>query len=401
MTGRLALFLAAMAVTEAMRAMTSIQIPIYLRSLGANVAQVGFFFSISAFAPVVLMALGGWLSDTMGRLLAFYIGCVAGGLAYIIYAISPTWEFALLAPPLQAVSYALIRPSYRAYIADHTRADNRGRVFAIAEMASNVTWIFGGPLGGFITQNIGFYALFLFTATGGIAAGTVAVVMIMRAKDVSSDVSQEKPSLDSLRTSMLQMTRLILSGGLVTWLLITDGIRDVAFRMSFEFMPVYLRDEQGLTLQQIGFLDGIFGVVLVLAGYPAGWLTDRAGERITLVSGLAAVLASRLAFVGANSFLGFAGSWSLLAIGVALMDPALQSLISKAVPQRLRGITWGLLATSWGIVSMPSPWIGGLLWTFFGPKMPFLATVVLGSLALIPAWFKLAAPKSAPEEPPP
>jgi MFS family permease len=112
-------------------------------------------------------------------------------------------------------------------------------------------------------------------------------------------------------------------------------------------------------------------------------------------------LASRLTFVAANTFLGFAGSWSLLAIGVALMDPALQSLISKAVPVRLRGITWGLLATSWGIVSMPSPWIGGLLWTFFGPKMPFLATVAIGSLALIPAWFKLAAPKSAPEEPSP
>jgi MFS family permease len=387
-----------MAITEAMRSMTSIQIPVYLRSLGANVAQVGLFFTISAVAPVVLMALGGWLSDTMGRLLAFYLGCVAGGLAYIVYAISPTWELALLAPPLQAVSIALIRPSYRAYIADHTRPDNRGRVFAIAEMASNVTWIFGGPLGGFIAHNLGFYALFLFTATGGIAAGTVAVLLISRTRGATSDVSQEKPSLDSLRTSALQMTRLILSGGLVTWLLITDGVRDVAFRMSFELMPVYLRDEQGLSLQQIGLLDGIFGVVLVLVGYPAGWLTDRIGERITLMAGLAAVLASRLTFVLAGGFWGFAGSWSLLAVGVAMMDPPLQSLISKAVPQRLRGITVGLLATSWGIVSLPSPWIGGLLWTFFGPRVPFLATVVIGSLALIPAWFKLAPPASPPEE---
>ncbi|HLB64361.1 MAG TPA: MFS transporter, partial [Anaerolineales bacterium] len=152
-TGRLALFLVAMALTEAMRAMTSIQIPVYLRSLGADVAQVGLFFTISAIAPVALMVLGGWLSDTIGRLLSFYIGCVAGGLAFVVYAISPTWEFALLAPPLQAISYSLIRPSYRAYIADHTRPENRGRVFAIAEAAANVTWIFGGPLGGFIAHN--------------------------------------------------------------------------------------------------------------------------------------------------------------------------------------------------------------------------------------------------------
>ena len=388
-----------MALTEAMRAMTSIQIPVYLRSLGADVAQVGLFFTISAIAPVALMVLGGWLSDTIGRLLSFYIGCVAGGLAFIVYAISPTWEFALLAPPLQAISYSLIRPSYRAYIADHTRPENRGRVFAIAEAAANVTWIFGGPLGGFIAHNSGFYALFLVTSTGGIVAAALAVFLISRSGGVSTDLPQERPSLGSLRTSMLQMTRVILSGGLVTWLLITDGIRDVSFRMSFDLMPVYLSDEWGLTLQQIGLLDGIFGVVLVLAGYPAGWLTDKVSERLALVSGLASVLASRLAFVYASSFAGFAVSWSLLAIGVAMMDPPIQSLISKAVPPRLRGITVGLLATSWGIVSLPSPWIGGLLWTYFGPRVPFLATVALGSLALIPAWFKLAAPMAPPTKP--
>jgi MFS family permease len=383
-----------MALTEAMRSMTSIQIPVYLRSLGADVAQVGFFFSVSAIAPVVLMVLGGWLSDTMGRLLSFYIGCVAGGLAFIIYAVSPTWEFALLAPPLQAVSFSLIRPSYRAYIADHTRPDNRGRVFAIAEMASNVTWIFGGPLGGFIAHNFGFYSLFLFTSTGGIAAATLTVFLITRSGGISSDVSHEKPSFDAFRISMLQMTRVLLSGGLVTWLLITDGIRDISFRMSFELMPVYLRDEQGLSLQQIGLLDGIFGVVLVLAGYPAGWLTDRTSERVALVSGLVSVLASRLAFAAATGFYGFAASWALLAVGVAMMDPPIQSLISKAVPQGLRGITIGLLSSSWGILSLPSPWIGGLLWTYFGPRVPFLATVALGSLALVPAWIKLAVPKT-------
>ncbi len=390
-----------MALTEAMRSMTSIQIPVYLRSLGADVAQVGFFFSVSALAPVVLMVLGGWLSDTMGRLLSFYIGCVAGGLAFIIYAVSPTWEFALLAPPLQAVSLSLIRPSYRAYIADHTRPDNRGRVFAIAEMASNVTWIFGGPLGGFIAHNFGFYSLFLFTSTGGIAAATLTVFLITRSGGISSDVSHEKPSFDAFRISMLQMTRVLLSGGLVTWLLITDGIRDISFRMSFELMPVYLRDEQGLSLQQIGLLDGIFGVVLVLAGYPAGWLTDRTSERVALVSGLVSVLASRLAFATATGFYGFAASWALLAVGVAMMDPPIQSLISKAVPQGLRGITIGLLSSSWGILSLPSPWIGGLLWTYFGPRVPFLATVALGSLALVPAWIKLAVPKTPSQRPSP
>jgi MFS family permease len=84
------------------------------------------------------------------------------------------------------------------------------------------------------------------------------------------------------------------------------------------------------------------------------------------------------------------------------MDPAIQSLIAIGVPARLRGIAYGLLATSWGLFSLPSPWIGGLLWDRLGPQAPFLATVAIGLLALVPAWFKLRTPPETaePESPP-
>ncbi len=385
-----------MALTEATRAMTTVQVPVYLRWLGADVPQVGLFFTLSAIVPLALLVLGGWLSDSLGRLKAFVLGSAAGVLAYLTYAAAQNWGAALVGPAFVAVAHALIRPSYRAYIADHTRPETRGRVFALAEMAANLTWIFGPPLGGWLAQNLGFGSLFV-TAAAAYAVAGVLSLQISRRRGESLEPPAERPTLKSLRSAILQMGALILSGGLITWLLITDGIRDIAFRMSFDLMPVYLSDVWGLTRQQIGLLDGIFGAVLVLSGYPAGWLTDKTSERVAMVSGLAAVIASRLAFILVSGFWGFAFSWSLLAVGVALMDPAIQSLISKGVPPRLRGLAYGLLATSWGILSLPSPWIGGLLWDRFGPQAPFIATVVLGCLTLLPAWVRLRAPKPTPE----
>ncbi len=390
------LFLVAMALAEATRAMTTVQVPVYLRWLGADVPQVGLFFTLSSVVPLALLVLGGWLSDSLGRLRAFALGSLAGILAYAIYALAPHWGVALAGPAFVAIAFSLVQTSYQAYIADHTRPENRGRVFALARTAANVTWIFGPPLGGFLAQRLGFPWLFGTAAAAYAAAGVVALRLGRRRGEVK-EAPPEKPTLKSLHSAVLQMGALILSGGLVTWLLITDGVRDIAFRMSFDLMPVYLSDVWGLTRQQIGLLDGIFGAVLVLCGYPAGWLTDKTSERVGIVSGLAAVIASRLAFVLVSGFWGFAFSWSLLAAGVALMDPAIQSLISKGVPPRLRGVAYGLLATSWGILSLPSPWIGGLLWDRFGPQAPFIATVVLGSLTLIPAWFRLKAPPAPPE----
>lgn len=397
----LALFLVAMALTESTGAMTSVQIPVYLRWLGADVPQVGLFFTLSSIVPLVLLVLGGWLSDSLGRLKAFAIGSVAGAAAFATYAWARQWGVALIGPAFLAIAMALIRPSYRAYIADRARPETRGRVFALAETAANLTWIFGPPLGGLLAQQLGFPWLFLVSCAAYAVAG-VLILMMARTSRSLVDAGQERPTLRSLRSSIVQMGAVILSGGLVTWLLITDGIRDIAFRMSFDLMPVYLTDVWGLTRQQIGLLDGIFGAALVLAGYPGGWLCDKTSERLALVAGLLAVIASRLAFILVSGFWGFAFSWSLLAIGVALMDPAIQSLIAIGVPARLRGIAYGLLATSWGLFSLPSPWIGGLLWDRFGPQAPFLATVAIGLLALVPAWFKLRTPPEAaePESPP-
>lgn len=386
------LFLAAISLTEATSAMTSVQVPVYLRWLGAEVSQVGLFFTLSAIVPLVLLVFGGWLSDALGRLRAISLGSLAGVLGYAVFALAPSWQVALIAPAFAALSMALIRPSYRAYLADHSTPETRGRIFGSGETARNLTWIVGPPLGGLLAETLGFRWLFAATCMAFTAAGiwTLAVA--------SGDLTRRatpptRLSFASFRESTLHMGSIIFSGGLITWLLITDGVRDVASKLSFDLMPVYLTDLYGLSRQQIGLMDGIFGTVLVLANYPAGWLVDRTSERVGLVLGLASVLTSRLVFILAAGFWGFAFSWSWLAVGVALMDPAIQSLISKAVATELRGMAYGLLATSWGLISLPSPWIGGLLWTHFGPQAPFVVTIALGSLTLVPAWFKLAVPK--------
>jgi MFS family permease len=299
---------------------------------------------------------------------------------------------------LLAVSAALTWPSYKAYVADFSSEAYRGRVFGLSETAVNVAWIVGAPIGGFLAQQLGFPMMFVGAALLFALAVDVFLVLDHLGRASSQHAAHPAPTLRSMRTSLLKMTALIFSGGLVTWLLITDGVRDIALKLSFDLMPVYLSDVGGLTMQQIGFLDGLFGIVLVAFAYPAGWFADKTSDRVGVVAGMIMVLCSRLTFAFASGFWGFSLSWSMLAISVALMDPPIQSLISKGVPQPLRGIAYALITTSTGIVALPSPWIGGQLWKIFGPQAPFLFTVALGSLAIVPAWFRLALPKTVPAE---
>ena len=77
------------------------------------------------------------------------------------------------------------------------------------------------------------------------------------------------------------------------------------------------------------------------------------------------------------------------------MSPAYQSLISKSVPQHLRGTAFGLFSTSLGIISLPAPWIGAQLWDRVSPQFPFTITAIALLLTVVPIWFKFKLPKSA------
>jgi MFS family permease len=388
LTRRFLLFLIAMALTEISRTMTMVQIPVFLRELGASIPQIGFFFTISLIFPLLLRILGGWLSDSIGRLRTLTFGSFAGMLSFLAYALTPNWQTALLAPALLAITAALVFPSYKAYIADQTSEEAQGRMFGLTEAVISLAWIVGPPLGGLIAEKFDYRPMFAM-ATITFTLATLIFFVMYRTSPAYSQEPGAKPNLKNLRASLGQMLFLMFSGGLVTWILIVDGVRDVAFKMSFDLMPIYLREIGNLSKQDIGLLDGMFGVALTLTTLPAGWLVDKTSERVAITLGLVVMIGSRMVFAIGSAFWGFALSWILLGIGGGLLDPAGSALIAKGVPRKVRGLTYGLVATSLGVVSLPAPWIGSHVWNAVNPRAPFLLTVVLATLVLVPAWFKL------------
>jgi MFS family permease len=185
---------------------------------------------------------------------------------------------------------------------------------------------------------------------------------------------------------------LLLAGGLVTWIFVSDGVRDVAFSLTGRLMPLYLENEMGLSLIEISGLESITAVVAMALMTPAGWLSDRKGERVSIVGGFGVIAIGWAVFLGSNSFWHFVVSRVIIGVGWALIDPAYSSLISKAVPEKVRGMAFGLFSTSLGLISLPAPWIGARLWESVSPIFPFYVPLV-AMVALLPVmWIKFKLP---------
>ena len=91
-TPTLKLFMGAMILANISSMMSFGYISLYLADLGAGVSDIGTVFTITSLVPLVLQIVGGWLSDSIGRLKTIAIGSVAGVIGAIGLRLAPSWE---------------------------------------------------------------------------------------------------------------------------------------------------------------------------------------------------------------------------------------------------------------------------------------------------------------------
>ncbi|MFH2103654.1 MAG: MFS transporter [Chloroflexota bacterium] len=381
-------------------------LPLYVQELGADVTQIGVFFTLAMIAPLFFQILGGWLSDAIGRIQAISIGSLAGCAGYVMFVLAPSWGWLLLAMVGLSMASSFVGPSFQAFVAEESTEENRGRVFGIVQGAFLIVGVIGAPLGGILADQYGFRLMFA-VAAGLYGIATVIRLLMarkIRQEELAGDKPRSAPTFAHLKTSLAAIFGLIAAGGIVTWIFIADGVGDVTFSMVGNLFPVYMNNIAGLTKTQLGILGSIASIVTMAFITLGGILADKRGERVGIVLGNLLIGGAIFMMLNVSAYLGFIIAWGLLGLGQALVGPAYNSLISKVVPEKLRGTAFGLFSTSLGIISLPSPYIGAALWERYGPRVPFYVPLVAMTAMLPVIWVKFKLPKTnghaAPAESP-
>jgi MFS family permease len=301
----------------------------------------------------------------------------------------------ILALLLEFVSGSLVGPSFGAFIADQSSENDRTKLFGVIRSIYQVVGIIGPLMGGYVAYNFGYAPLMTIGAIGyGIAAILrVWMAVTPRFREKPLKASAEKFNFGNFKSSVVTMLGMIVSGGILTWIFVTDGVRDIAYNMMDSLEALYLVDVGGLNEQQIGIIYSFFNVAMMITFIPAGWLASRISERKTIMIGFLVQFAGMVIFLLAGGYTTFMASWFVLGVGFALVGPSYDSLISKAVPEENRGLAYGLFWTSISLLALPAPYLGGLLWDNFTPRTPFIITTVVVVLSIIPVWFKFRLPE--------
>jgi DHA1 family multidrug resistance protein B-like MFS transporter len=377
--------------------MYSLFMPLYMTELGATVVDIGLVYSLAQTVPFALNIIGGWLSDKFGRLRVINWGNFLKVLAFIVMIIANRWEWMIAGFALIGASGAIGGPSFSAFIADEVEEEHLAKVYAVQQNIRNLANLLIGPLAGLIVANQG-YKRMLLAAGSAHVLGTILLMINENRSRLETDPDQGPGIKLPFRKSLGLIIGLVFAGGLFSWLFVIDHLNDIFLGMSQSLNVLYLERVVGIGVEQIGILPTIGGIIGLIVTIPLGYWVDKRGENIGL--GLAYFLLA----VHAGVPLIARNFWMLIPGAVVypfmlgLAGPAYNSLVSKAVPEEQRGIAFGLTWTSRGLIAIPTPYLGGLMWDRIAPQAPFLFAVI-GCFGLsVLAFLKLKSPRDDKEE---
>ncbi|MDF1819664.1 MAG: MFS transporter [Immundisolibacteraceae bacterium] len=284
---------------------------------------------------LVMQSPGGKIGDLWGRslalrlgLLCFFLGSAAGALAFSIAML-------VGARLLMALGGALLLPAAMAAMRNLVAADQRGRIFGMLGAILGLAAAIGPPLGGWLTEHLGWSSVFWINAP------VIALAYLLtRGLTLGSDSGSDKPRLDwqgivLLTITLLSAVSAVHLGSAMAWVAAAMSLITVMFFLRWELrtdQPVLdprmfkrLRFSAGLgvgSVQNFCMYGMLFQLPYMLEELH-GFGPTVAGKMLLAMTGgmvVCSPLGGRFADrFGARSVVAFGSTLGLVAMGVLSM----------------------------------------------------------------------------------
>jgi len=368
---------------------------IYTVALGANSIELGMINSIGDGIGALVSTPVGWLMDRYGLKRFYLLGMALLAGSALAYALAPCWQVVVVAAILFAVSMRLTGTGCSVICADsvqnHDRATAQNICVTFASLLAIIAPLVAAPL---------------VTAFGGLAAegirplyylrfvGYVLILLLVaaqlrepeRAPSASpgfvgdfkrlfegNGPSDGKGSADHRQSAAATLRRWLAVASL-TWF---------PMAMTAPFLQLFAHQVKGADQYLLGIMATATVLTRVLFGVPLGRLADKIGRKKVIYLLTPLWYASYLLLVFSLNpvtliLAGALQTFYFISSGVT------GAMALELVPVERIGKWSGLLGLFRGLVAVPAPVIGGLIWRELGPMYVFLIPLAVDLLLRVP-----------------
>ncbi|WP_424359884.1 MFS transporter [Methanocella sp. MCL-LM] len=362
------------------------------KDMGASALDLGLLMATMSAMQFLCAPTWGKLSDKIGRKPVMLIGLFGFALSFILTGFSTQLWMLFAAQIIGGLLSAGIWPAVLAYVTDISSPEERGKLMGFMGAASGLGIIVGPAISSILASwglTVPFFA----------AAGIALVTLVMSVFLLPESLQKGKHIHKGPKVALLDTLKTPLGAVFFIMLLVSfagaclDGTAAYFIMDKFSLteqassMPV-LNSTMTLTGPNVmGIIFTVMGIVSVVSQLAVGPLIQKYGEKNTMVFGLILVAAGMICMPFSIGLASLVLTVCVMGIGMNLVNPAVNTLVSKQAPPDRIGAMMGLLGSFNSVGRVLGPSVGGAAY-MISMTLPYIGSAVVaagcaGAMALM------------------
>ncbi|MFZ3085940.1 MAG: MFS transporter [Candidatus Hydromicrobium sp.] len=364
-------------------------IPLFVKSvLGLGPAFLGILEGIAESTSSILKLFAGYFSDKIKKRKPFAVGGYAiSNLLRPLIGLTRSWGVLLFLRFSDRVGKGIRTSPRDAMIADYSPIESRGFAFGFQRGMDHT-----GAVLGSITASLLLYfftielkTIFLLSVIPGIIA---VLLMIFGVRNIQKRDKIEVPrkyvipnkttigKKEILKFSDFKKLGKQFSLYLVVLVIFTLGNSTDAFLL--------LRaSELGFQITVIPLLWAILHISKALFCILGGYISDKIGRKVMILSGWFVYFLTYLGFAYFNEYCLIYLLFIIYGLYFGLTEGVEKALVADIVPKENIGTAFGFYNLSLGIATLPASVIFGLIWKAYSFRAAFLTGAIISIAASI------------------
>jgi predicted MFS family arabinose efflux permease len=345
------------------------------KSLGYTLSDAGLVMALFGAGAICGGFLGGRLSDRFGFYYIQLTALIGGGLLFMLLGQMKSFPLICGTTFVLSMINESFRPANAMAIAQYSNEENRTRSFSLNRLSINLGWATGGSLGGFLASH-NYELLFWVDGISNISAAILLLIVLSPRRNAQTPKKHERVIRDKSQSVYKDKHYLV-------FILLTTMFAYCFFQL-FTTMPVFYKDDLGLSESFIGIVMAMNGVLIGL--FEMVVVHNIEGKKNTLTYMTVGSVMIALSFFVFNILPHVAllaiCSMLLCTVGEILSMPFMNTFWIGRSNENNRGQYASLITISWSIAQVLGPGTGSqiadhygfdTLWWYIGGMMTLCA----------------------------
>lgn len=342
-----------------------------------GMSTVGILFAAFSISGFVGSALGGALTDRMGRKGVIIFSLVLSSLSALGMGLAPTIGIFIAVSVIVGTLSSIGGPAHEAVVADLLPEEKRAEGYGIIRVVFNLAVIIAPAVAGLLIAK-SYLLIFIVDAIISLISAAIVFFFLPETKPVAHP--DHKP--ETMSQTFAGYGTVFKDVPFVAFIIMS--VMTALIYMNFNTtLGVFLRDTHNIPPLGYGYLISMNAIIVVFFQFWVARKLEKYKPMLMVALGTAFYGLGFAMYGFTSTYMMFALAMIIITIGEMVVSPFQQSLVASFAPEEMRGRYMAVSGLSWGMAFAVGPYLAGILLEGSSPNWLWYACGILGVITVI------------------